>query len=253
VVNLSVIIITLNEEKNIIRCIESVKKVADEIIVVDSFSTDRTKEICLNYTQVKFYQRKWEGFGQTKNYAATLASGYFILSIDADEALSEKLASAILAEKGTLSGCYSFNRMTNYCGTWIRHGSWYPDKKIRIYPRNKFFWSEDLVHETLLRENATVKHLDGDLLHYSINNIKEHADIINKYSELAAQSALKKGKKASLLIIFFSPAFHFIKNYFIKFGFLDGYYGFIISKMSAHAKFLKYIKLKELQKSQIQK
>lgn len=247
-VNLSVTIITLNEEKNIRRCLDSIKNVADDIVVLDSFSSDKTKEICLTYPNLTFVERIWEGYGKAKNFAASLTKNDFILSIDADEALSEELTKSILKSKENLSGCYYFNRLNNYCGKWVKHSGWYPDEKTRIYSKKEARWSEDLVHEELLADKLSLKKLKGDLLHYSIDSISTHIKTINKYSDLAALSSFNKNQKASLILIIFHPFVKFFKIYILKKGFLDGYYGFIISVLSGFSKFLKYVKLYELQR-----
>ena len=155
---LSVVIITFNEERNIARCINSVKDIADEIVVVDSYSTDNTKNICSNF-DVIFIQRKWEGFSAAKNFANSMSKNDWILSLDADEVLSDQLRETIknLKFKNEFSYC-SFNRLTNYCGSWIRHSNWYPDKKLRLFNRKNSEWS-GLIHEELsVPVNIIIKH-----------------------------------------------------------------------------------------------
>ncbi len=162
--SLSVVIITFNEEKNITRCIHSVAAVADEIIVMDSFSTDRTGEL-VRELGGRFYQQIFEGYGDQKNTAATYASSDAILFLDADEFLSPELIAAIAEQKakGFPFDGYTMNRLNNYCGKWIRHGSWYPDKKLRLVGREKGGWNLDLVHESLeMKEGSSIHHLHGD-------------------------------------------------------------------------------------------
>ena len=193
---LSVVIITLNEEKNIGRCLASVIDVANEIIVVDSFSTDKTQEICQQYN-VNFIQRKWEGFAQTKNFANQQAKYDYVLSLDADEALSLELSNAIKKEKEKgLNGAYEFNRLSNYCGKWIYHCGWYPDKKIRLFPKQDTQWEGDFIHEILrIKEISVVSLLKGNMLHYSYYTIREHKEKTKQYANLGADKIISKAKK----------------------------------------------------------
>ena len=246
---ISVVIITLNEEKNIGRCLESLKNVADEIIVLDSYSTDRTKEICQRYS-VSYWEREWKGYSGTKNYANSLAKSEYILSVDADEALSPELEKALIEFKKTESPslAYSLNRITNYCGKWIKHCGWYPDRKIRLWKKGAAKWVGE-IHETLeFVEGPEIWELKGDLYHYSFHAIKQHVEQINKFTEIGALQSFEKGKRTTLFKIFIYPKWKFFRDYIIKLGFLDGYYGYVVCKNSAHAKFLKYIKLYALQK-----
>ena len=238
---ISAVIITLNEAENIERCINSVKDVADEILVFDSGSTDNTKVLAEN-SGAKVIDIDWEGYAATKNKAIALASFDYILSLDADEALSEELAGHIKKGKPTLSKAYSFNRLNNYCGKWIKHGGFYPDKKVRLFNRNSARWKGDFVHETLeIDNNVEIKHLKGDLLHYSYVSIEDHLKRAHKYAELAAQrmAAEGKGKFANVII---NPLFRFFKTYFLKAGFLDGKYGLYLSGITAYEVYLKYAK-----------
>jgi glycosyltransferase involved in cell wall biosynthesis len=247
-VKISAVIITFNEEKNIGRCIGSLQGIADEIIVVDSFSTDKTVEIC-NVMGVKFFQIKWEGYAVTKNYANSLAAFNYILSVDADEALSEALQKEILAVKNTENpvDAYKINRLTNYCGSWIYHCGWYPDTKLRLWNKEKGKWEGNIHEEVVMAKNASITKLKGDLLHYSYYSIQQHINQANKFTDLTAMEAFQKGKQASILKIFFSPLLKFIRDYVFKLGFLDGYPGYLVCKISAFASFMKYIKLRELQ------
>jgi glycosyltransferase involved in cell wall biosynthesis len=244
---LSVVIITFNEERNIGRCLASLKEAADEIIVVDSFSTDKTEEICKQY-KVKFIQRSWEGYSSTKNFANQQASNNWILSLDADEALSEELYNSILdiKKQNELLTC-SFNRLTNYCGSWIRHSGWYPDVKIRIFNREKIKWTGS-IHETLtIPLNESVKHLKGDCLHYSYYAVEEHYRQANKFASLSAENMFSKNKKTNQLEVILRPVAKFIRNYFIKGGILDGSKGFTVCRITAYETYLKYSRLRELQ------
>lgn len=244
---LSAVIITKNEEKNIASCLQSLQGIADEVIVVDSFSTDKTEEVCKSF-DTRFFSRQWEGYARTKNWGNEQANSNWIISLDADEVLSEELRKSILTVKNSSpeqnNFFYSFHRLTNYCGKWIRHGSWYPDTKIRLFDRTKARWVGDFVHETLqIDDNIQPTLLHGDCLHYSFHSVAQHIDNINHYSTLAAQEQFSKGKKPSLGKLIFSPWLSFMKMYFFKAGFLDGKYGFIIAVISAMARFVRYSKL----------
>ncbi len=246
---ISAVIITYNEERNIERCIKSLQDVVDEIIVIDSYSTDSTEEICKNLN-VKFIQTQWLGYSDTKNYGNSLTANNYIFSIDADEALSEELKSEILIIKHSekLSDAYYVNRLTNYCGSWIHHCGWYPDTKLRLWNKQKGKWQGDIHEEVVMNENSTTSKLNGNLLHYSYYSIYQHLAQVNKFTDLTAQDAFNKGKKASLIKIIFRPVIKFKRDYFLKLGLLDGYHGFIICAISAFATFVKYLKLRELNK-----
>ena len=245
---ISAVIITLNEERNIRRCLESLVPVVDEIVVVDSFSDDGTKEICSDY-QVRFFSHPWEGFVATKNRANNLASNDLILSIDADEALSEPLAKSILKIKTTsVEGrVFSMNRLMNYCGQWIRHGGWYPDTKIRIFDRRTVSWKGQKVHETLdLPKDIQIVHLEGDLLHYSFYTPEEHRVQLEKFATLSAQEMAENGKRPSMLSAYLHTGWKFLRDYVFKAGFLDGKHGYTISKTNAYGVWYKYLKAREL-------
>jgi glycosyltransferase involved in cell wall biosynthesis len=239
---ISVIIITFNEERNIARCLESAKSIADEIIVVDSCSTDKTASIAGD-AGAQVIQRRFKGYGEQKNFATSQAANDWILSLDADEVLSPELQQSIRDLKDTGYAAYEMPRMTNYCGKWIRHCGWYPDRQTRLYNRLKGKWEEKKVHEYWRPDNGAAKGLlKGDILHYSFTSLDQHLEKIQRYSELAARAATEEGKSASILKILVSPKWHFFSEYFIKLGFLDGFYGYIICRLSAHAAFLKYSK-----------
>jgi glycosyltransferase involved in cell wall biosynthesis len=244
---ISAAIITFNEEKNIERCLKSLEEVADEIIVVDSYSSDKTEAICLEHG-VKFIKNKWPGYTEQKNFANNQASFNHILSLDADEALSEELRKNILLEKEKgLSTAYEMNRLTNYCGHWIKHGSWYPDRQLRLFDRTKGQWKGEKIHEKFVLTNGDKpRKLKGNLLHYSYYSIAEHIDQANHFTTITAEVAFAKGKKASLIKIMVNPAFKFVRDFFLKLGFLDGYHGYLVAKISANATFLKYSKLRHL-------
>ncbi|MEE9460969.1 MAG: glycosyltransferase [Bacteroidales bacterium] len=247
--NISVIIITLNEERNIGRCLESVNDIADEIVVVDSYSTDDTGKICKLYG-VRFIQHRFDGHIEQKNWAIAQARYPHILSLDADEVLSPRLKASIKAvkENWEFDGYY-FNRMTNYCGKWIRHSSWYPSRKLRLWDSRKGEWGGMNPHDLfVLEKGATRKFLKGDLLHYSYYSIHQHIEQINKFSDIAAKSFYEVGRKASWFNILFHPLWRLFRDFIIKSGFMDGFYGLVISLNSAHETFLKYSKLRKLYK-----
>jgi len=246
---ITAVIITFNEEKKIAACLASLQGVADEILVLDSFSTDKTPDICRQFG-VKFYQQAWAGYGQQKNDAAARAANDYILSLDADECLSSELQKSLLElKKSALKGVYRMNRLNNFYGYNLHHGNAYPDAASRLYNRREVKWSLRKVHELLdVPAGIRVTHLKGDILHKSKDSIQDHIAGINKYSTLSAEVYLEQGKKGALLKLLFSPAFTFIKAYIFRLGFLDGYAGFIMAKINAQEVFLKYSKLLLLQK-----
>lgn len=248
-IKLSVVVITFNEEGNIGRCLDSVREVADDIVVVDSFSTDDTERICRE-KGARFIQHKFDGHIEQKNWAKTQTKYNYVLSIDADEALDEQLKNSILEVKQNwLHDAYSMNRLTNYCGKWIRHCGWYPDRKLRLWDRRKGHWTGINPHDYYeLFQSKNTAHLNGNLLHYCYNNINEHIKQINYFSDIAAKAYFNKGIRSNGFRMLILPIFRFIRDYFYKLGVLDGSYGFVISVVSAHATFLKYAKLKQLQR-----
>lgn len=246
-IKLSVIIITLNEEKNIGLCLDSIKEIADEILVVDSQSTDRTEEICIA-KGARVVQHPFQNFIDQKNFATQEAQYNHVFSIDADEYVSEELKKSILEiKKNWQYDAYEMKRLNNYCGQWIKHSGWYPGWKPRIFERSKGVWDGIFVHETLQMDaGTTMGQLDGDLLHNAYRSISEHFQKTNRYTDLTAQEAFSQGKKSSFLKIWFSPMVRFIRDYIVKGGFRDGYYGYIICRISAFATFLKYSKLLQM-------
>lgn len=251
--SISVVIITLNEERNIKRCLDSVAPIADEIIVVDSFSTDATESLCVPYANLHFVKHAWEGYVGQKNYANSLATCDLILSIDADEALSEELVQSIQAIKNQSveNKAFSTNRLMNYCGRWIRHCGWYPDTKVRIFRRGQAEWTGKKVHETLsLTENTEIIHLDGDLLHYSFYTVEEHRRQNEKFALLSAEEIVEAGKKVSVFKAYTHAIWRFIRDFVIKGGFLDGRTGLTICKINASGVWLKYRKAIELAQNQ---
>lgn len=245
---LSAVIITQNEQRNIGRCLESLKGLADEIIVVDSGSTDNTPTLCQSQN-VRFVHHDWEGYSGQKNFAETLATCDWVLSIDADEALSDTLRDSILEWKQGVpdSECvYAVKRLTNYCGSWIRHCGWYPDTKVRLWQRGSVRWV-GTIHEELQfsrpMQSVTFK---GDLLHYSYYTIEEHASRQPRYYQLAATDIAKRKHHIGFATICFKPLWTFVRDYLFKGGILDGQAGFLVCKMNAHYTFMKYATAKEL-------
>tara|TARA_B100000767_G_scaffold217793_1_gene205541 strand:- start:7515 stop:8273 length:759 start_codon:yes stop_codon:yes gene_type:complete len=248
--NLSVVIITFNEEKNISRCLDSIESIADDIVVVDSFSTDKTEHICSQFN-VRFIQHKFEGHIEQKNWALQQAKYPHVLSLDADEALDESLKLLVrkIKENWTADG-YSMNRLTNYCGQWIKHCGWYPDKKLRLWDSRLGAWGGTNPHDkVIMNEGSKIAHLDHNILHYSFYTIEQHLKQIDFFTDISAKAAFNKGETSSGFKIIYKSGFKFFRDYILKLGFLDGYYGFVVCKNSAFAKKMKYRKLQELNNS----
>lgn len=245
---LSIVIITFNEEKNIARCLESVKGIADEIVVLDSFSTDNTKNICESYG-VKFYEHVFDGHIQQKNRAITYASFPHVLSLDADEALDDTLKKSILNIKSNwiMTGYY-MNRLTNYCGHWVKYCNWYPDKKLRLFDSRKGAWTGTNPHDKyeLKEGDKNTTDIKGDILHYSFNTVDDHYKQVEYFTNISSKAYYEAGKKGYFYKLIVNPVAKFIDHYFIHLGFLDGKAGFLISKISAYATYLKYKKLRAL-------
>ncbi|MFC2138026.1 glycosyltransferase family 2 protein [Bacteroidota bacterium] len=246
---LSSIIITKNEEENITRCLESIKDISDEIIIVDSFSEDNTEKICKKYN-VRFFQKEFKGYASQRNFAAGLSNNDYVLFIDADEEISNELKNNINIIKEKYSfDAYKLKRLNNYCGKWIKHSGWYPDEKLRLYNKNKAEWiGEDIHEELILKDHSKISVIQGHLFHYTYPSISTHISDIEKYSILSARSKFKKGKRISVIFILFRLFYSFFYRYFIRLGILDGYYGFVISIISAYGNFIKDILLLEMHK-----
>lgn len=245
---LSVVIITFNEERNIARCLASVKAVADDIVVVDSFSTDGTEAI-VREAGARFVQHAFEGHIEQKNRAVTQAEHPWVLSLDADEALDEELRNAILELKrtGPEADGYDMARLTNYCGTWIKHGGWYPDIKLRLWDSRKGKWGGTNPHDRYeLGPGARIARLPGHILHYSFYTVAEHERQVARFAHIAANALHREGKRSGPAQALLSPLWRFLHGYILRGGFLDGAAGFTIARLSARAKRLKYTELARL-------
>ena len=246
---ISATVITLNEERHLGRCLESVRGVADEVIVVDAGSQDQTCAIAARWG-ARVITRNWTNYSDQKNFAAAQASHQWILSLDADECLSQSLSQQLLEVK-TLpktANAYEFPRRACYLGRWIRHCGWYPDRKPRLYRRGHGQWVGDFVHEHLSCDGPVAR-LQGDLLHYTCDSVSDHARRVGNYTSLAARDLQARGIRSGPLKILGSPVAAFLSSYCFKAGFLDGLQGLLISIFAAYYNFLKYSKLWDLQRS----
>ena len=236
---ISAVIITKNSENTIRNCIISLQGVVDEILVIDSGSLDSTIKIAHELGS-KVVETEWKGYGLTKNLGHELASNPYILSLDSDEELSIDLKKEIKHLKHSLNGYYEIKRLNRFGRKWIRHGAWYPDRKIRIFPKSTL-WNDSPSHEKLMLDNALPIHtLNGELLHHAYNNIKELKHKTFLYARLGAKGKRGKSKFLAFVKMLFSPLVSFIKSYFLKRGLMDGREGLIISYYIALGTFLKY-------------
>ncbi len=245
---ISAAIITLDEEENLGRCLASLRGVADEVVVVDSGSTDGTERIARE-GGATFVAQAWLGYGPQKTLAAERASHEWILSLDADEALSDELRASILRLKdgGPRADAYEVNRLNWYCGRFLRHSGWYPDRKVRLWRRGAARWADASIHELAeVAPGMRVERLRGDLLHYTIRDRAQHLRTIERFTTLSAESLLRAGKEGDAWKRFVSPAATFLRGYLLKAGFLDGRAGWDVCRLSAYATWLKYEKLRRL-------
>ncbi len=242
-VRISVAIITYNEERNIRRCLQSVQGIADDIVVIDSHSTDATRSICMEYG-ARVIEQQFLGYVAQKNLANDAALYDHVLSLDADEELSPELKRSVTHAKDHWQhDGYELKRLTNYCGHWVRYCGWYPDKKIRLFDRRKARWTGEALHERLeLDDTSAMGTLKGDLLHYSYYTINDHLKQIDKFTDIQARELFEKGKRPNLFQVRIKPQFKFLRDYIFKLGFLDGFYGYTIARLSSQAVLIKYVK-----------
>lgn len=247
-VNISAVIITFNEEKNIGRCLTSLEGIVDEIVVVDSFSTDSTEQIVKQH-KGRFVSHKFDGHIEQKNWAITQSSNPIVLSLDADEALSDKMKKAILEikENWQYDG-YVFNRLTNFCGKWINKGSWYPDRKLRLWDSRKGQWGGLNPHDRFEMPGSSIQQVDADILHYSYYTLQEFKDKIESFSSISANALFTRQKPFAFYQLIINPIWRFFKGYLLKLGFLMGKPGFQIEWGAAKETYLKYHKLNKLYK-----
>ncbi len=242
---ISATIITLNEERNIARVIESLR-CCDEIVVVDSGSVDRTVEIAAKLG-ARIVEGAWPGYAAQKNLAAERAAYDWILSLDADESLSEALEGEIwrIKKHGPSHDAYTMPRLAQYLGRWILHSGWYPDRKVRLYDRRKARWVGDYVHESVRVEGA-IGHLESNMLHFTCSSLSEHLRTMDRYTSLAAEQMIANGDRVGWLKLLADPPWTFFRTFVLKLGFLDGVEGLAIAYMAALYNFLKYAKARSL-------
>ena len=247
---ISACVICYNEENKIRRCLESLTW-CDEIVVVDSFSTDRTVEICKEYTE-RVYQHEWLGYIGQKNLIRDMAHYNWILFLDADEEVSDELRNEIQKEFSkdnkhfdSYAG-YEFPRIVFYLGRWIRHGEWYPDIKLRLFRKELGRSAGQEPHDQVIVKGS-VKRLKGHLLHYTYDNIYDHVNTINRFSSISAKEKAMRNSKCRISDIMFRPALRFFKGYILRQGFMDGMHGLLIAMISAFGVRVKYAKLWELE------
>ncbi|MBW2039439.1 MAG: glycosyltransferase family 2 protein [Deltaproteobacteria bacterium] len=244
---ISIYVLTFNNERTIERCLATLQW-ADELVVVDSHSTDGTLKICRQYTD-RVYQRKWTNHQEQYQYAADLTTNRWVMFVDADEEVPPELAQEIREELGTNNGQwdgYIAHRRTYYLGRWIKYGGWYPDYEVRIYDRNKGRWEGGL--HAKVKVDGRVKVLRNHYLHYTYRDISDQIQTIDRYSQVAAEDMFREGKRFSLINMLLNPPFRFLKEYIFKRGFLDGIPGLVITISTMFYVFIKYAKLWELQK-----
>ncbi|MBI5360904.1 MAG: glycosyltransferase family 2 protein [Planctomycetes bacterium] len=243
--SVSVCIVTFNEEANIGRCLESVKW-AEEIIVVDSFSTDKTVEIAGQFN-ARVTQRAWPGHIEQKTYALSLAKNEWVLCLDADEVVTDSLKDEMFRrleqDAGKVDG-YCVKRHTFYLNRWINHGGWYPDYKLRLFKKSKGYIAGVNPHDRYFINGAAVR-LNGDMIHYTYRDIAHQLRTIDSFSNISAEQLMKQGRKSALIPMIVKPPLKFLETYVYKLGFMDGMAGLIISVLTSYYVFLKYAKLWE--------
>ena len=245
---ISSVVVCFNEEENIERCLKSLLW-TDEIVVVDSYSKDNTVAICRKYTD-KVYQRQWPGINKQKEYAVSLTNNEWVLVLDADEVVSEKLKDEIIKRVGSDNERYDgymIKRHTYYLGRWINHGGWYPDYKLRLFKKSKGYFVGEDPHDKII-VNGKIAKLKEEIYHFTYKDISHHIRTINNFSDVVSKNMLKKGTKFILPRMLMKPPIKFLETYIYKLGFLDGIPGFIIAVLSSYYVFLKYAKLWEMKK-----
>lgn len=242
---ISATIITFNEERNVPRVIESLR-CCDEILVLDSGSNDRTVELATKLG-ARVVEASWHGYAAQKNIAAELAAHDWILSLDADESLSEALEAEIwhIKKSGPKFDGYTMPRLAQYLGRWILHGGWYPDRKVRLFDKRKAKWVGEFVHESV-KVNGAVGDLKSNLLHFTCNSLSEHLRMMDSYTTLAAQELVSRGRNPGFGNLLFDPPWTFLSTYVLKLGFLDGLEGLSIAYMAALYNFVKYSKARHM-------
>lgn len=247
---LSGVIITFNEERNIERCLESLVNVVDEIVVVDSYSTDNTKAICQKFNAT-FIEQEFLGYIEQKNFALEQTTYNHVVSLDGDEALSETLQKSIIELKNNwkFDGYYA-NRYNNFCGQWIKYSDWYPNKKLRVFDKTKAEWTGINPHDTIQFNDSknTSGHLKGDILHWTYQTYSEFNKKTEYFSTIAAKAYYDKGKTAPYLKLVWNPFWAFFKAFVLRLGFLDGKNGYKICYQTWKITYLKYKKLRALRK-----
>ena len=245
---ITAVLIALNEEKRLEAALKSVQGLASEIVVVDGGSTDGTVRLAKRYTD-KVFERTWTNFADQKNFANARATRPWILSLDADERVSPELKEEILALKGGEPSCAGFSipRQVHYLGRWIRHSGWYPDRKVRLFRADRARWEGDYVHEELVF-SGPVEKLEGSIHHFTYAGIADHVARINRFSDLGAQKLYAQRKKCRLVHLVGWPSGRFIRSYVLKLGILDGFPGFVIAVLNGYSVFIRYAKLREIWK-----
>ncbi len=245
---ISAAIIALDEERNIARCLDSLAGVADEVVVLDSGSRDATERICLERGAVVVRQ-PWLGYGPQKNAAVARTAHDWVISLDADEALSDTLRSSLLRLKAAepRADAYEMNRLNSYYGRFVRHGGFYPDRKLRLWRKGAARWTDATIHETAeLAPGMRAARLEGDLIHYTCVTREHHLANIERFTTLSAEALLRAGDAGLAWKRFTSPAAAFLRSYVFRLGFLDGRVGFDVCRLSAYSAWLKYEKLRRL-------
>lgn len=229
-IKFSAVVITYNEEDNIGPCLEALRQVTDDIVVADSHSTDRTPEL-VRAAGARLLPTDWQGYARTKNLANAAAQHEWILSIDADEVLSPELIRTLHDWRPEPDTVYALDRLTNYCGQWVHHSGWYPEWKVRLFPKSEVAWQGDYVHETLrIPDHFHSRKLEGRLFHYSYKSEEDHRQRIEKYARLWAEERLASGRYPSWLKRRFGPAARFFITYILRQGWRDGRAGRLIAR-----------------------